>query len=81
MEDDLKIVNVEYFSNHWSNLPQIWKLNLKDQTKIKIAHNEDDLQLKSTSKYPLWNISTLNYLNTKSKYEMESNLKTISIEC
>ena len=32
MEDNLKILNVEYFSNHWSDLIQI--LNLKQKTKF-----------------------------------------------
>ena len=43
MEDDLKILKVEYLSNHWSDLPQILNLGLGDQTKIKNAWNEDDL--------------------------------------
>ena len=34
MEDDLKILKVEYLSNHWSDFPQIWNLSLGDQTKI-----------------------------------------------
>ena len=37
MEDDLKILKVEYLSNHWSDLPQIFNLSLGDQTKIKNA--------------------------------------------
>ena len=51
MEDDLKISKVEYLSNHWSDLPQILNLSSGDQTKIKNAWNEDDLQWKTTSKY------------------------------
>jgi hypothetical protein len=35
MEDDLKILKMEYFSNHWSDLPQIFNLSLEDQTKIE----------------------------------------------
>jgi hypothetical protein len=34
MEDDLKILKVEYLSNHWLDLPQISRLGLGDQTKI-----------------------------------------------
>ena len=34
MEDDLKILKVEYLSNHWSDLPQILNLSLRDQTKM-----------------------------------------------
>ena len=48
MEDDLKILNVEYLSNHWSDLTQIWNLSLQDLTKGEKVPNEDDLQLKTT---------------------------------
>ena len=48
MEEDLKMLKVEYLSNHWSDFPQIQKLSLGDQTKIKNAENEDDLQWKTT---------------------------------
>ena len=41
MEDDLKILKVEYLSNHWSDLPQI--LNLSSGTKPKM------LKMKTTS--------------------------------
>ena len=62
MEDDLNILKVEYLNNHWSDcnhwadFPQILKLSLEDQTKIKNASNEDDLQWKTTSKYQNLNI-------------------------
>jgi hypothetical protein len=51
IEDDLKILNVEYLSNHWSDLIQILNLNYWDQTKvyrnIKLKTNptEDDLKI------------------------------------
>ena len=51
MEDDLNILKVEYLNNHWSDFPQILKLSLEDQTKIKNTQNEDDLQWKTTWKY------------------------------
>ena len=51
MEDDLKILKVEYLSNHWSDFPQISNISLGDQTKIKNTQNEDDLQWKTTSEY------------------------------
>ena len=35
MKDDLKILNVEYLSNYWLDLPQILNLGLGDQTKIE----------------------------------------------
>ena len=57
MEDDLKILKVDYLSNHWSELPQILRLSSEDQTQIKKAWNKDDLQLKMTSKYQKFNIS------------------------
>ena len=37
MEEDLKIVKVEYLSIPWLDLPQILNLSLGDQTKIKNA--------------------------------------------
>ena len=51
MEDDLKILKVEYLSNHWSDLPKILNLSLSDQTKIKYCLKwrrptiEDDLKI------------------------------------
>ena len=42
MEDDLKILKVEYLSDHWPDFPQISNLSLRDQTKIKNAWKEDD---------------------------------------
>ena len=59
MEDDLKILNVEYLRNHWLDLSQNLSLSSGDQTKIKNAWNEDDLQWKMTSKYQKLNISDL----------------------
>jgi hypothetical protein len=50
MEDDLKILNVEYLSNHWSDLVQILNLGYGDQTKVyrsfrlRISTMEDDLK-------------------------------------
>ncbi len=49
MEDDLKLLKVEYLSNHWLEFPQISNLSLGDHTKIKNAWNKDDLQCKLTS--------------------------------
>ena len=43
MEEDLKIIKIEYLSNHWSDIPQIFNLSLGDQTK-NIPLNEGDLQ-------------------------------------
>ena len=51
MEDDLKILNVVYLSNHWSDLTQILNLSEGDQTKIyrsfRLKPNpmEDDLKI------------------------------------
>ena len=44
MEEDLKVIEVEYLINHWSDFPQVLNLNLANQTKIKNAWNEEDLQ-------------------------------------
>ena len=46
MEDDLKILKVEYLSNNWSDLPQIWNLSSGDQTKMENAPNEDNPPIK-----------------------------------
>ena len=35
MEDNLKILIVEYLNNHWPDLPQILNLILRNQTKIQ----------------------------------------------
>ena len=35
IEDNLKILNVEYLSNHWSDLSQISNLGAGEQIKIK----------------------------------------------
>ena len=51
MEDDLKISNVNYLSNHWLYPPQILNLSSGDKIKIKNAWNEEDLQWKTTSEY------------------------------
>ena len=57
MEDDLKILKVEYLSNYWSDFPQILNLSLGEQTKITNSWKEDDLQWKMTSDYKKLNIS------------------------
>jgi hypothetical protein len=53
MEIDLKILKVEYLSNHYLELLQILNLSSGDQTKIKNAWTEDDLQWKTTSKWKM----------------------------
>ena len=48
MEDDLKILKVEYLSNHSSDPPQILNLSSVDQTKIlemKTISNGVDLKI------------------------------------
>ena len=39
MEDDLKILKVEYLSNQSLDLPQIFNLSLVDQTKMEYSLN------------------------------------------
>ena len=51
MEEDLKILKVEYLSNNWSDFTQISNLNSGDQAKFKNTQNEDNLQWKTTWKY------------------------------
>ena len=48
MEEDVKILKIEYLNNHRSDLPQILKLSLGDQTKMENTSNEDDLLWKTT---------------------------------
>ena len=57
MEDDLKILKVEYLSNRLLDLTQI--LNFSYMTKPCFVNpsNEDNLQWKTISKYQKWNIS------------------------
>ena len=43
MEDDLKILKVEYLSNHWSDLLKFETYDLRTKQKLKIAFNEEDL--------------------------------------
>ena len=44
MEDDLKLLKVEYLNNRWLDLPQILILSSEDLTKIKKnPWKEDDL--------------------------------------
>ena len=50
MEEDLKILKVEYLSKHWPDSPQILNLSLGDQTKIKNAWNEDDHKIEDDPK-------------------------------
>ena len=45
MEDDLRILKLEYLSNHWWNFPQILSLSLVDQTKIINPQKEEDLKI------------------------------------
>ena len=62
LEDNLKILTVEYLSNNWSDLAQILNLSLYDQSKVykcikgRWPPMEDDLNWKITSKYVWWNI-------------------------
>ena len=48
MEEDLKILNVKYLSNHWLDLPQILNLSLGEWTEMTNAWREDDHQWKKT---------------------------------
>ena len=50
MENNLKLLKVEYFNNHWSDLTQILNLSSGDHTKIKNVEMkttimEDDLKI------------------------------------
>ena len=51
IEDDLKIEKVEYISNRWLDLPEIWNFSLGEQIEIENCLQcrqqqlEDDLQI------------------------------------
>ena len=51
MEDDLKILKVEYLSNRLLDHTQILNLDLGNQSKVFKYFNEDDHPWKTTSKY------------------------------
>ena len=61
MEDDLKILKVKYFRNHFLDHTQISNLSLDCQPIFYKSSNEDNLQLKTTSKYCKLNISATTY--------------------
>ena len=51
MEEDLKILQVEYLGNHSLDHTQIFNLSKDDQTVYYKPYNEDDLQRKMILKY------------------------------
>jgi hypothetical protein len=63
-EENLKIQKVEYFTDHWSDLTQIWNFSYWDQTRVHKGMKwrgppmEDDLQRKMIVKYEKYNILT-----------------------
>ena len=50
MEDDIKILKLEYLRNHWPDFPQILNLSSGDQIQITNVLKEDH-HWKKTSKY------------------------------
>ena len=76
MENDLKILKVEYLSNHWSDLPQLLNLSLEDKTKIKNCCTwiqpplEDNLKILKV-KY-LRNLLIGSYSNLKLKLQLNT---------
>ena len=51
MENNLKIFKIEYFRNHWLDLPRILNWSLVNWMKITNAWKEDNHQWKKTSNY------------------------------
>ena len=45
MEEGLKLLKVEYLSNHWFDHPQILNFSLGEQIKFINAGSEDDLKI------------------------------------
>jgi hypothetical protein len=70
-EDDLKILDVQYLSNHWSDLIQILNLSYGDKTKdyrsliVKTTPMEDDPNGRRTQ----WKMTP-----------MEDDLKVLKVE-
>ena len=46
---DLKILKVEYLSKHWTDLPKIFNLGLRDQIEIK---KMDEMKTTSNGRRP-----------------------------
>ena len=46
MEDDFKILKVDYLSNHYSDFSEIWNLGSGDQTKINNRGHTIEVDLK-----------------------------------
>ena len=61
LEDNLKILKVEYLSNHWSDLPQFLNFSSGEQTKVKNAWNEEGLQWKTNSNGKILKVELSNH--------------------
>ena len=49
MEEDIKICKVEYISNHWLDLPQIFNLSSWDQTTTTQIRHQNMLNNSATN--------------------------------
>ena len=80
MEDDLKILKVEYLSIHWSDFLQILNLSSGDHIKIKNVWNEDDLKILKieylSNHWPdlsqIWKLSSWNQTKIKNAKNINS---------
>jgi hypothetical protein len=50
MEDDLKILKVQYLNNHLLDLPQLLNIRLRTISKLKITVNEESLSMEDDLK-------------------------------
>jgi hypothetical protein len=71
MKDNLKILKVEYLTNHWSDLPQIIDLSSGDQIKLKI------LEMKTTSN-GRWPQNIKSWISQQPLIRSSSNLELSS---
>ena len=55
MEDDLKVLKVEYLSDHWSDDTQILNLHRGDQTQVKKCLKWRRIPIEDDLKTIKWN--------------------------
>ena len=72
MEDDLKILKVEYLSNHSLDPPQILNLSSRDQTR-KLEETSEEISSVALLSPACFVIMTLSILNYRVKPKLYKN--------
>ena len=49
MDDYIKLLKVEFLSNHWLDIPQNLNLRSREKTTMKNRFNKDEIQWETTS--------------------------------